>query len=256
LPDLSEDWSREVALVTGCVGSIGGAIADRLEALGARVAGSDLADEGAVGERRRYARVDVTDERAVDDWVSRVGTEWSPPTIAVICAGITRSGRLVDTSTADWRAVLDVNLDGAFFVARAAIRSMLAAGKGGRIVFIGSWAAHAPHPHIGSYSVAKAGLQSLMQCLALEHAQDEILVNEVAPGIVDAGLSKVLLDRDPALRARTVAAIPSAGLVTPADVARDVAFLASPANRQTTGAVLVTDGGISLASVMNPGRRS
>jgi NAD(P)-dependent dehydrogenase (short-subunit alcohol dehydrogenase family) len=256
LLDLGEDWSGEVALVTGASGSIGAAIADRFEALGARVAGSDLAQTGVQSERRRYDSVDVTDEHAVGAWVSRVGSDWSPPTIAVICAGISRSGRLVDTSTSDWRAVLDVNLDGAFFVARAAIRSMLVAGKGGRVVFIGSWAAHAPHPHIGSYSVAKAGLRSLMQCLALEHAQDGILVNEVAPGIVDAGLSKTLFDADAALKARTMAAIPTGGLVTVTDVARDVAYLASPLNRQTTGTVIVTDGAIGLSSTMNPGRRS
>ena len=255
MPELVEDWSNEVALVTGVAGSIGGAIAERLETLGARVAGSDLAATGATAARRRYDSVDVTDERAVDAWVDSVRTAWAPPTIAVICAGITRSGRLVDTTTKDWRAVLDVNLDGAFYVARAVVRAMLAAGNGGRIVFIGSWAAHAPHPHIGSYSVAKAGLRSLMQCLALEHAQDGILVNEVAPGIVDAGLSRTLLSQDAALKARTLAAIPSRRLVTPDDVARDVAFLSSPLNRATTGTVLVSDGGLSLSSIMNPGRR-
>lgn len=130
---------------------------------------------------------------------------------------------------------------------------MVAAGQGGRIVLVGSWAAHAPHPHIGNYSVTKAGLRMLGRTLALDHAADGILVNEVSPGIVDAGLSRDLFQADTALAARTRAAIPTKGLIRPEDVARDVAFLVSPDNQSMTGAVLVTDGGLSLASTMNPG---
>jgi NAD(P)-dependent dehydrogenase (short-subunit alcohol dehydrogenase family) len=122
-------------------------------------------------------------------------------------------------------------------------------------VLIGSWAAHAPHPHIGAYSVAKAGLRSLGQTLALDHAADGILVNEVAPGVVDAGLSRELLRSDEKLRERTLQAVPLGRLMSPDEVARDVLHLASPANRSTTGGVLVSDGGLSQASVMNTGRR-
>ena len=111
----------------------------------------------------------------------------------------------------------------------------------------------APHPHIGAYSPSKAGLRALCQTLALEHARDGILVNEVAPGIVDAGLSRVLFEQDAALKRRTLAAIPTGRIASPEDVARDVCFLASPENRHTTGSVLVSDGGLSLASVINPG---
>ena len=101
----------------------------------------------------------------------------------------------------------------------------------------------------------RRALRSLCQTLALDHAQDGILVNEVAPGIVDAGLSRELFRTDPALAGRTLAAIPTGLLAQPEDVARDVAFLASPENHHTTGATLVSDGGISLTSIMNPGRR-
>ncbi len=251
MPDL---WGGEIALVTGAVGSIGAAIADHFHALGARVAGSDQLAEPLVSDRRRMDRVDVTCSTAVDSWVDKVSTQWGSPTIGVICAGVSKAGALVETSDADWREVMAVNLDGAFFCARAMIRAMRAAGRPGRIVFIGSWAAHAPHPHIGAYSASKAGLRALCQTLALDHAKDGILVNEVAPGIVDAGLSRALFEQDPELLRRTSAAIPSARVLQPQDVARDVAFLASPENRHTTGAVLVSDGGLTLASTMNPGR--
>jgi glucose 1-dehydrogenase len=252
---LPENWENEIALVTGAAGSIGAAICDHFSGLGARVAGSDSNANRSREDRRRTDRVDVTDSAAVDHWVTDLASIWGAPTIGVVCAGISKAGHLVDLSDDDWRNVLAVNLDGAFYTARAIIRGMLAAKRGGRIVFVGSWAAHAPHPHIGSYSISKAGLRSLCQTLALDHTQDGILVNEVAPGIVDAGLSRELFRADHALAARTLTAIPTGVLAQPEDVARDVAFLASPENRHTTGATLVSDGGISLTSIMNPGRR-
>lgn len=244
------DWSDEIAVVTGVRGAIGHAIAAHLADLGARVAGGDLP-----GPSTGIDALDVTDPASIETWLDAVESRHGVPSIGVICAGISRAGRLVDTSDRDWRAVIDVNLTGAFFTARAIIRRMLAHGIKGRIVFIGSWAAHAPHPHIGAYSPAKAGLRALCQTLALDHAADGILVNEVAPGIVNAGLSAVLFQQDPALKTRTRAAIPTGTILAPEDVARDVAFLASPDNRHTTGTVLISDGGLSLASTMNPGRR-
>jgi glucose 1-dehydrogenase len=252
---LPEPWLDEVAVVTGAAGSIGSAIVERFLSMGARVAGSDVNATTSAADRVRMDAVDVTSSASIDQWIASVVEAWGAPTIGVVCAGISKAGRLAELSDADWRSVLSVNLDGAFFSARAIIRAMLAAKIPGRIVFVGSWAAHAPHPHIGAYSMSKAALRSLCQTLALDHASDGILVNEVAPGIVDAGLSRELFRGDPALAERTMAAIPSNRLIQPEDVARDVAFLASPENRHTTGAVLVSDGGLSHASVMNPGRR-
>lgn len=246
-------WDDQIAVVTGAAGSIGAAIADHLAALGARVAGSDAAAKPSTGDRRRMDKVDVTRSSEVDGWIDRITADWGPPTIGIVCAGITRAGRLHELTDADWSEVLAVNLDGAFYTARAVIRTMRRSRIEGRIVFIGSWAAHAPHPHIGAYSISKAALRSLCQTLALDHAKDGILVNEVAPGIVDAGLSRELFRKDAALLERTTTAIPIGRMMTPEDVARDVAFLASPENRHTTGTVLVSDGGISLASTMNPG---
>ncbi|MBI4922439.1 MAG: SDR family oxidoreductase [Devosia nanyangense] len=244
-------WDDQIAVVTGARGSIGSAIVEHLRSLGARVSGSDLPQSGAAAPDTLPA-VDVTVPASIEAWLEDVEHAIGNPTVGVICAGITRPGRLVDLSDADWTDVLDVNLTGAFYAARAIIRRMLASNTAGRIVFVGSWAAHAPHPHIGAYSASKAGLRALCQTLALDHAAEGILVNEVAPGIVDAGLSRELFRRDPDLEKRTRAAIPSGRIIHPDDVARDVAFLASAENRHTTGTVLVSDGGLSLASAMNP----
>jgi len=242
-------WRDQIAVVTGAAGSIGSATLEHFSALGAKIAGGDLPGGGDI------PALDVTDSASVEAWLDGIEASLGTPTIGIICAGISRAGRLVDTSDKDWNGVVDVNLTGAFYSARAIIRRMLAKKVQGRIVFVGSWAAHAPHPHIGAYSAAKAGLRALCQTFALDHAADGILVNEVAPGIVDAGLSRQLFQRDPGLERRTRASIPSGNVIRPEDVARDIAFLASPKNLHTTGSVLISDGGLSLASTMNPGTR-
>jgi len=246
------DWASQVAAVTGSRGAIGAAIIAQLSGLGARISGGDL----ALSSDEVTPVLDVTDSASVEAWLDGVESSLGPITIGVVCAGISRQGRLVDTSDKDWNDVVAVNLTGAYYTSRGMIRRMLARGTKGRIVFVGSWAAHAPHPHIGAYSATKAGLRALCQTLALDHAADGILINEVAPGIVDAGLSAELFRRDPDLERRTRAAIPNGRVVDPGDVARDVAFLASPDNRHTTGTYLITDGGLSLSSTMNPGTRS
>lgn len=246
------DWNSQVAAVTGSRGAIGAAIVAELHALGVRVSGGDLGAATSDG----IPVVDVTSSASVEAWLDDVEARLGPVSIGVVCAGISRAGRLVDTSDLDWNEVVAVNLTGAYYTARGMIRRMLVHGIKGRVVFVGSWAAHAPHPHIGAYSATKAGLRALCQTLALDHAADGILVNEVAPGIVDAGVSAELFRRDPALEQRTRAAIPTGLVISPADVARDVVFLASPDNHHTTGTCLVSDGGLSLSSRMNPGTRT
>lgn len=257
----AERWRGQVAVVTGGGGDIGGEIVQRLLALGVAVAVADLRPpsdhdrHGAGASLYRFDQVDLADHRATQTWIESVTREWGVPTIGVLCTGVSGGARLIDTSPEEWHRVLGACLDAALFPAQALIRAMVRDAVRGRIVTVGSWAAHAPHPHIGAYSVAKAGLRMLTQTLALDHAADGILVNEVAPGIVEAGLSKELLVRDPGLRQRTEKAIPLGCTLLPEHVARDVLHLCSPDNVATTGAVIVSDGGLSLASVMNSGRR-
>ncbi|WP_163541963.1 SDR family NAD(P)-dependent oxidoreductase [Occultella kanbiaonis] len=243
--------------MTGGAGDLGSAIAEALLRSGALVAVGDLRpSRRPAGERFRSRELDLTDGAAVEDWVRDVATMWGAPTIAVLAAGTVRSGRLVDTDAASWQAVIDGCLTSAFLTSTAVIRAMRHANSGGRIVAIGSWAADAPHPHIGAYTTAKAGLRGLVRTLALDHARDGILVNEVAPGVVSAGMSGRLLASDPALLEQTLDCVPAGHLVGTRDVVRDVLYLVSPHNRSTTGATIVTDGGLGLASQMNPGARS
>ena len=143
---------------------------------------------------------------------------------------------------------------GAFHVAQSGARRLLAHGKPGRIVFIGSWAAHTPHSHVPAYCVAKAGLRMLCLCMALEYAPHGIFVNEVAPGWVDAGVSRENWAEDPALRKRGEAKVPIGEIMTSEEVAFHVAHMCDPRNRNMVGSTLLCDGGLSLVTATSKAR--
>ena len=197
-----------------------------------------------------YQAVDVSDEHSVAAWFEAVQTHFGQPaSLIVVNAGIVRPGGALEASLQDWNDTLAVNLTGAWLTARAGAQRLIAAGQPGRIVFVGSWAGHAPHVNIAAYCAAKAGLRMLVQCLALELADREILVNEVAPGYVDAGLSAQFFRRDPQLAERSRAAVPVGKLIDAAEVAEAVVYLCAPGHRNLTGSTLVLDGGLSLLRV-------
>jgi NAD(P)-dependent dehydrogenase (short-subunit alcohol dehydrogenase family) len=168
------------------------------------------------------------------------------PTLVIGNAAIVELGSALDTTPQSWQRTLDVNLSGSYFLAQSAARTLVKRRLAGRIVMVGSWAAHAPHARITTYSVAKAGLRMAMQCLAVELAPHGILVNEIAPGKVNAGLTAQLLAKDPARRRRARGTIPIGKLLEAEDVAAGVLHLCRPDNRHMTGSVLLMDGGLSL----------
>lgn len=248
--------SGQTALISGGIGDIGRAIARELAVQGADIALCDLcpasdaepflAELRALGRRARYSAVDVSDASAVQQWVRDIESTLGVPTLIIPNAAQVTQADVRQLTAEQWSRELRVNLDGAFHLAQAGALRLVEHRKPGRIVFIGSWAAHRVHAHIPAYCVAKAGLRMLCQCMAAEFAAHGILVNEVAPGIVDAGLSGRIMDGTPALRDSARQLTPVKELVQPADVARSVAFLCDPANRQMTGSVLLQDGGMSL----------
>jgi glucose 1-dehydrogenase len=243
----------QMAIISGGLGDIGRAIAHALAQRGAAIAiGDVLPTEHAqsiieeLPTQARYDCVDVTDATAVQRWVQTVETGLGVPTLIIPNAAIVTLKDTRSVSPAEWQRELRVNLDGAFHLAQAGTSRLLEHQRPGRVVFIGSWAAHAPHPHIPAYSVAKAGLRMLCKCMALELAPHDILVNEVAPGYVNAGLSAAVWKEEPQRREQSTARVPVKRLIEPAEVAQQVAYLCEPANRHTTGSVLMMDGGLSL----------
>jgi NAD(P)-dependent dehydrogenase (short-subunit alcohol dehydrogenase family) len=242
--------------VSGGLGDIGRAIALELARRGADIAVGDVLEPEsagalrmeveALGRRLRYDRVDVSDAAAVSAWVEAVEADQGVADLIVPNAAIVTQADSRTITPEQWSRELRVNLDGAFYLARAGVARLLKHNRPGRVVFLGSWAAHAPHSHIVAYCAAKAGLRMLCRCMALELAPHGILVNEVAPGYVDAGLSAQIFRDQPARRLRAERTVPLGALISADEVAAQVAYLCDPANRQITGSVLLLDGGLSL----------
>lgn len=236
----------KTALVTGGSGDIGRAIGKALISDGYHVGLLDLdatkvcsaADElGATG-----LVADVTDEPAVERALQAFG---AVPDVVVNNAGIGRFASLLEMPIETFRHQLDVNLTGAFIVARAAAKGMLARGSG-VILNITSINAIATGPGTGSYPAAKAGLAKLTEMMALEWGPLGVRVNAIAPGFIDAGISTPFY-ADPAVRASRGDAVPLRRLGMSEDIANAVSYLASEKASYVNGHHLVVDGGVSVS---------
>ena len=240
----------QVAIISGGAGDIGRAIALDLASRGAKIAVCDMKppDEAKIEADWHYRQVDVSDAGQVARWVGEVEKDLGVATLIIPNAAIVNIVHFLNVAPADWDRELRINLNGAFYMAQAACKRLVHHKTPGRVVFIGSWAAHAAHPNIPAYCAAKAGLRMLCKTIALQLAPHGILVNEVAPGYVDAGLTAMLWKRTPGSRERAAQRVPTNQLIEAREVALQVAHLCDPANRHMTGTVLLMDGGLSLAT--------
>lgn len=238
-------------VITGGGGDIGAAMGAELVLGGASVT---LLDRKSPAEaapwvervrehgQARYVQVDVRDRPAID----RVLTEVDPLDVAIGNAGIVESAPFLEMTSRQWQDHLDINLTGCFNLGQSAARLMVERERPGRIIFTGSWVQDVPWPEIAAYSASKAGLKMLARSMARELAPRRILVNVIAPGIVDAGLARRQMQTEPQYARRIRNVIPLEQLQTPDQVARATAFLCSEGADYMTGAVLLVDGGCSL----------
>ncbi len=243
-------------LITGGLGAIGRVIVSRLLEVSASVAVNDVLPEdraarlieeaGWDSARCAYLRADVTKPEEARGLVDEARTRLARLDVALCHAGMVHSSPILDYSVEDWDKTLDLNLKGAFLVAQAAARTMVAHGTQGKIVFTSSWVQDVPWPDITPYNVSKSGIKMLMRGMARELAGKGIRVNSVAPGIVAAGLAKRQWDAEPDYRRLAQRAIPLGAMQPPESVADAVIFLCSHASDYMTGATLLVDGGCSL----------
>ncbi|GGH30272.1 SDR family oxidoreductase [Sphingobacterium alkalisoli] len=251
-----QEYKGKIVLISGGLGDIALAIARAYLDNGAVVALSDrltaeqaitkLQDFSFYVDRLNYQSIDVTDGIAVQGWVQGLATKYGRIDISIVNAAQVTLKNFIDLSFDEWQLEQRVNVDGAFFLASASAKVFKESLIKGNIVFLGSWAAHAVHAHLPAYSVSKAAVRMLCQSMALEFAPFGIRINEVAPGYVNAGLSKAVWEKSPASQQSAKAAVPLGEIIEVEDIARQVLWITSENNKHMTGATVLMDGGLSL----------
>ncbi len=256
---------NKVAVISGGLGDIGSAIALGLAQQGVRVALGDLYNEveaeAKLEELERqgcgqlfYKKVDVTSQEEVLKWLEDVEIKLGLPQIIVPNAGIVVSGGPTDEKLdiSQVQLQMDVNFWGSYFLAVNAAKRLKDQELPGRITFIGSWAAERPNVRVSSYCISKAAVRMLCKTLALDLVGSGINVNEVAPGIVEGGLSKKNQQKDPELLHTHLKSIPVHRLISVSEIAKHVVHLSDFKTMNITGSTLLVDGGLSLTSKMTP----
>ena len=244
----SIDLTGKTAFITGSTRGIGHAIAQALHAAGAKVAvvGRDRARAEAVaaelGDRTAGVACDVAQADQVEAAIAAAERALGPIDILVNNAGLTRDNILLRLTDADWNAVLDANLKGAFHTTRAVIKGMMKR-RAGRIVNITSIVGLTGNKGQANYAASKAGLIGFTKSVAKEYASRGVLANCVAPGFIETDMTAALPD---GARATLLQDIALGRLGRPEDVAGAVLFLASDLAGYVTGQVLVVDGGMVI----------
>ena len=242
----------KVALITGSGRGIGKAIALALAKEGADIAVADVNEEDikkscaeieALGRKTLGLQVDVTDITKVEDAVNKILDKFGKVDILVNNAGITKDNLLLRMSQAEWDAVLNVNLKGAFNAIKTVSRPMIKQ-RSGRIVNIASIIGIIGNPGQANYSASKAGLIALTKTAAKELASRNINVNAIAPGFIQTEMTAKLPED---IKQKMKEAIPLAKFGTPEDVAAVCLFLASEESSYVTGQVIVVDGGMVMS---------
>jgi 3-oxoacyl-[acyl-carrier protein] reductase len=242
---------NQIAVVTGAGRGIGRAIALKFAAEGADVVCISRTPENsekvaaeirALGRQAWAHAVDVADSAAVNAAAGKILAECGKVDILVNNAGVTRDDLLMRMSEADWDAVLNTNLKGAFLVTKAFSRALLKQ-RSGRIINVASVIGLIGNAGQCNYAASKAGLIGFTKSVAREMASRGITANVIAPGFIETDMTSELKEET---RTTILTQIPLGNFGVADDIAGAALFLAGPAARYITGQVLAVDGGMVM----------
>jgi NAD(P)-dependent dehydrogenase (short-subunit alcohol dehydrogenase family) len=248
------DFTGKVVAVTGAASGMGAATAREFAARGAALALVDLNQAGAeetaaacidLGALATVHVGDVGDSSFCDATVAAIVEHHGAIDVLVNAAGTIHRADSFGTSDDDWQRVMRVNVDGMFYLCRAALRHMTAA-RSGAIVNFGSIWGGVGSAGATAYCVSKGAVHQLTRALALDHVGQGVRVNAVAPGEVNTPMLASQRERPPSpadLQALADATIPMKRLAEPEEIARVVVFLASDDASYMTGEIVHVDAG-------------
>jgi gluconate 5-dehydrogenase len=245
------DLTGRTALITGSTRGIGYALALGLAQSGAKVIVNSrqqaaveaaVAQLAAAGVQAHGAAFDVASEAAVKQAFAGFDRDAIAIDILINNAGIQHRKPMLELELADWQRVIDTNLTAAFLVGREAARRMVARGRGGKIVNIGSLTSEAARATVAPYTVAKGGIKLLSKAMAAEWAKHDIQANSIGPGYIVTDMNKALVE-NPEFDAWVKASNPSQRWGRPDELVGAAVFLASAASNYVNGQIIYVDGG-------------
>lgn len=245
------DLTGKVALITGGNGGIGYGIAKEFIDLGAKVAITGMNEEkllkakAVLGEQCFAYRSDVTNKAEHARLIEKVEQQIGTLDILVNNAGKHCKKPSLETTDAEFEAVLDTNLRSVFALTREALKVMMPR-KSGSIINISSMSAIYGLSQVVAYSSSKTGLLGLTRTLASEYSYSGVRINAVAPGFIESKMFLNIMEKDPARKAKILDRTPAKRFGQASDIGKAVAFLASDASEFITGTCLSVDGGNSI----------
>ena len=240
----------KTAIITGAAKGIGKAISERLISEGYFTILVDIDDENGKKlekehQNSKYYNCDISNEKSVSDLFNFIKKEYGRLDVLVNNAGIIKDNVIWKMPTEDFDKVIEINLKGCWLMCKAAA-SIMKEQNSGRIINIASraWLGNRGQ---SNYAASKAGIVSLTRVLALELGKNNVLVNAIAPGLIDTPLTQKLPEN---VIEGLIKAQPTKSMGSPKDIAQTVSFLANPKTEFITGQVIYVDGGKNIGSNM------
>ena len=245
------DLGGRTALITGSTRGIGFALAQGLAEAGAKVivnSRQQAAVDEAVGRLEGLgfaahgAAFDVAVPASVKAAFEAFDAQGLEIDILINNAGIQHRAPMLELELSDWQRVIDTNLTAAFLVGKEAARRMVARGRGGKIINIGSLTSEAARATVAPYTVAKGGIKMLSKAMAAEWAKFDIQANSIGPGYILTDMNEALVN-DPKFDAWVKASNPAQRWGKPEELVGTAVFLASAASNYVNGQIIYVDGG-------------